>query len=49
MSCVRLCECEHSGRYWCTENPQLVCEVPVHNMKISVLELLINIRGVVEK
>jgi hypothetical protein len=42
--CFRLCECvhSHSDRYWCTENSHLVCEVPLRNMKIRVLELLIS-------
>lgn len=47
MSCFRLYECVLSGRYWCTENPQRVCEMTLHDIKISVLELLFNVWGTV--
>jgi hypothetical protein len=42
--CFRLCECvhSHSNIYWCTINSHLVCEVPLHSMKIGVIELLIS-------
>jgi hypothetical protein len=29
------------------KTPHLVCDVPLHNIKISILELLINIWGTV--